>query len=272
MSSSASHGVRTQDNLRKWCGITDEAELKAATEMFESMIVTEAQRLQAEGKTGLVVLPGVLDMIAALQPSMWPMWAIVTSATRIYASRALPTAGIPHPPEFITADDVKKGKPDPEPYLLGAERIGVEPTECESLVNMKWKGRADAQVSWWRMRRPVSRLVLRRAARCLRYVRAIRGIRWRDWERLGSWMICQSASLLSRTPFRADAAGSRQSLYLVTLSSSPSTCGRVARKTRTAGDEYPPLSRFLSLLGIGHCMHHLSTPQPVSVISSVHTA
>jgi sugar-phosphatase len=30
----------------------------------------------------------------------------------------------------VTADDVAHGKPDPEPYLKGAERLGFAPAEC----------------------------------------------------------------------------------------------------------------------------------------------
>ena len=30
----------------------------------------------------------------------------------------------------VTATDVTKGKPDPEPFLLAASRIGIEPDRC----------------------------------------------------------------------------------------------------------------------------------------------
>ncbi|WP_017612342.1 HAD-IA family hydrolase, partial [Nocardiopsis salina] len=30
----------------------------------------------------------------------------------------------------VTADDVAAGKPDPGPYLLGAERVGAPPADC----------------------------------------------------------------------------------------------------------------------------------------------
>jgi len=30
----------------------------------------------------------------------------------------------------VTADDVKHGKPDPEPYRKGAEQLKVNPAEC----------------------------------------------------------------------------------------------------------------------------------------------
>ncbi|KAL7419275.1 DL-glycerol-3-phosphatase [Cryptotrichosporon argae] len=125
-----SHGVRTKDNLRNWCGITDDAALEIATEQFESMIVSEAQRLQAEGHAGLAILPGVNDLLNTLNTAPYPAWAIVTSATTTYASAALPTAGIPKHPELVTANHVSQGKPHPEPYLTGAERLGVDIKDC----------------------------------------------------------------------------------------------------------------------------------------------
>jgi HAD superfamily hydrolase (TIGR01509 family) len=31
---------------------------------------------------------------------------------------------------FVCAGDYKKGKPDPEPFLLAAQKLGVNPREC----------------------------------------------------------------------------------------------------------------------------------------------
>lgn len=59
-----------------------------------------------------------------------PVWAIVTSATIKYAGSALPTAKIPPYPVLVTADDVVKGKPNPEPYLMGAKKLGLDPKRC----------------------------------------------------------------------------------------------------------------------------------------------
>jgi sugar-phosphatase len=39
-------------------------------------------------------------------------------------------AGLPVPLHLVTAADVRKGKPDPEPYLKGAERLGPAPQDC----------------------------------------------------------------------------------------------------------------------------------------------
>ena len=38
--------------------------------------------------------------------------------------------GVPIPSVLITADDVKRGKPNPEAYLLAAARLGVRPEKC----------------------------------------------------------------------------------------------------------------------------------------------
>jgi sugar-phosphatase len=39
-------------------------------------------------------------------------------------------AGVPIPDVLVTIDDVKRGKPAPEPYLLAAERLGVASERC----------------------------------------------------------------------------------------------------------------------------------------------
>lgn len=60
-----------------------------------------------------------------------PSWAICTSATRIYATSALSSAGVPMPDVFVTSEDVVRGKPDPDPYLLGAQKCGIKPENCQ---------------------------------------------------------------------------------------------------------------------------------------------
>ena len=39
-------------------------------------------------------------------------------------------AGLPVPDRIISGDQVKRGKPDPEPYRRGAELLGVQPQDC----------------------------------------------------------------------------------------------------------------------------------------------
>lgn len=56
--------------------------------------------------------------------------AIVTSGSVPIATARLDAAGFPHPDVFVTIDDVTHGKPDPEPFLTAAARLGVDPTRC----------------------------------------------------------------------------------------------------------------------------------------------
>jgi beta-phosphoglucomutase-like phosphatase (HAD superfamily) len=54
-------------------------------------------------------------------------------ATNVYTPKALSRTGIPVPAAgYITADDVERGKPEPDPYLAGAARVGVDPKNCTS--------------------------------------------------------------------------------------------------------------------------------------------
>ncbi|KAG1755510.1 HAD-like domain-containing protein [Suillus lakei] len=127
---SSAHGVRTVDNLKKYCGLTSEAELEKEAARFEEAIITSSK---ANGRKGITLLPGVRSIIDELVPGKnnpKPCWAIVTSATRAYASAALEIGGIPVPDAFVTAEDVTQGKPYPDPYILGAQKCGVSPGKC----------------------------------------------------------------------------------------------------------------------------------------------
>ena len=56
--------------------------------------------------------------------------AVVTSGVRDLATARLGAVGLPVPATMITFDDVEHGKPHPEPYLLAARRLGVDPARC----------------------------------------------------------------------------------------------------------------------------------------------
>lgn len=82
--------------------------------------------LEATATDGLVALPGALDLVGALPPHRW---AIVTSGSHRVASTRLSAIGI-EPSILVSADDVRDGKPYPEPFLTGARRLNVEPEQC----------------------------------------------------------------------------------------------------------------------------------------------
>src|SRR6185437_7152349 len=75
----------------------------------------------------LEVLAGVRVLLESLPAHRW---AIVTSATRRLLLGRLKAAGLPVPDRIISGDQVKHGKPDPEPYRRGAELLGVKPQDC----------------------------------------------------------------------------------------------------------------------------------------------
>ncbi len=83
--------------------------------------------LETEDVSDVTAISGALDILAGLHDMPW---AVVTSGTPPVAGARMAAAAISAPHIVITADDVENGKPDPEPYLLGASRLGVDPRRC----------------------------------------------------------------------------------------------------------------------------------------------
>jgi len=54
----------------------------------------------------------------------------VTSSSKKLVLRRLEAAQLPVPEFLVTAEEVVHGKPDPEAYLLGAEKLGVNARDC----------------------------------------------------------------------------------------------------------------------------------------------
>ena len=75
----------------------------------------------------VVALAGAVAAVEALLPHRC---AVVTSATRGLGLARLAAAGITLPDVVVTFDDVERGKPHPDPFLLAAKRLGVEPNAC----------------------------------------------------------------------------------------------------------------------------------------------
>jgi mannitol-1-/sugar-/sorbitol-6-phosphatase len=75
---------------------------------------------------GITALPGTLQLLGTLPPDRW---AVVTSANRRLAEARLGEVGI-RPNLLVTADDTERGKPDPQPFLLAAEKLGFAPARC----------------------------------------------------------------------------------------------------------------------------------------------
>jgi HAD superfamily hydrolase (TIGR01509 family) len=76
---------------------------------------------------GVVALPGASDVVA-LASTM--ALAVATSAPEGLARARFAAAGLPVPYVLVTSDDVDHGKPAPDPYLLAARRLEVDPARC----------------------------------------------------------------------------------------------------------------------------------------------
>lgn len=75
----------------------------------------------------VTVLPGVRELLGAVRAEGVPS-ALVSSSYRV-----LVDAVLRHDFPFdltIAGDEVARGKPDPEPYLTAASRLGVDPARC----------------------------------------------------------------------------------------------------------------------------------------------
>jgi sugar-phosphatase len=110
------HGVRAVEVIRT---VAPHLDAEAEVRKLESR--------EAEDLDGVSAMPGAIELVRAVPEGRW---GVVTSGTRHLATKRLRLFGIPIPKVMVTADDVAKGKPDPAPYLRGAELLGVNPSEC----------------------------------------------------------------------------------------------------------------------------------------------
>jgi sugar-phosphatase len=113
---SESHGRRTSETIR-----TVAPELDAAAE------AALLDRMEEECTQGLVAVAGALELVRQIPDGRW---GIVTSSHRAVARLRLTTVGVPVPPVLITGEQVERGKPDPAPYRMGREAMGVAETEA----------------------------------------------------------------------------------------------------------------------------------------------
>ncbi|KRA24059.1 hypothetical protein ASD65_06190 [Microbacterium sp. Root61] len=110
------HGVRASDTV---------AGLVAPEILAEAIAALEAEEVRGAG--GTVPIDGALPLTSSLPRDRW---GVVTSGVRPLAIARLIAAGHALPDVLVTADDVTRGKPDPEPYARGAVALGVAPAHC----------------------------------------------------------------------------------------------------------------------------------------------
>jgi sugar-phosphatase len=122
------HGFNAEDVVRRAHGrpsmVTLRELLPNADHQAEDR---QMERWEIEDTDGVIPLPGVLNLLQALPADRW---AIVTSCTRPLAEVRIRVAGLPWPKDLVTSADVQRFKPDPDPYLKGAELLKLAPADC----------------------------------------------------------------------------------------------------------------------------------------------
>lgn len=115
------HGKQAITTLRHFMPDKSEAEIQAEFLRLE--------QIEANDLDGIRALPGAVALLQHLDAQSVP-WAIVTSGSIPVAHARHRAAGLPMPAVFVTAEQVKRGKPQPDAYLLGAELLGLPPQDC----------------------------------------------------------------------------------------------------------------------------------------------
>jgi len=110
------HGVRNLDTMRR---IAPHLDVEREAADFAADEVADTR--------GVVAVQGAQALLASLDDADW---AIVTSCSAELARARIGAAGLPLPATLLSGTDVSRGKPEPEPYLLAAERLGLAPDRC----------------------------------------------------------------------------------------------------------------------------------------------
>ncbi|WP_022881860.1 HAD-IA family hydrolase [Gryllotalpicola ginsengisoli] len=96
-----------------------------ADEVDEAVAVIDG--LELETAHTARAIPGAAELVASLPE---PARAVVTSATRPLAAARLAAAGVPVPRVIVSAEQVERGKPAPDPYLAAARQLSIPISEC----------------------------------------------------------------------------------------------------------------------------------------------
>jgi mannitol-1-/sugar-/sorbitol-6-phosphatase len=89
--------------------------------------IRRIDELELEDVSDIVVLPGAAEALDTLRSAKS---AIATSCTVPLARARIGAAALVPPSVLVTVDDVRHGKPAPDPFLEAARRLGVDPTRC----------------------------------------------------------------------------------------------------------------------------------------------
>ncbi|MFC4336991.1 HAD family hydrolase [Salininema proteolyticum] len=107
----------------------DASGLEPDAENYEWMRVQFNTRITAKFQRGVAHLAGAQDMLREAAAAGIPQ-ALVTSTNRELTEHLLPHIGRGHFDLTVTSSDIERPKPDPQPYLRAAEKLGVDPADA----------------------------------------------------------------------------------------------------------------------------------------------
>jgi mannitol-1-/sugar-/sorbitol-6-phosphatase len=124
----ARHGIERDPEEWVRHGVTSAEQIAELRPDLDAGAESDAiDALQTRDVDGVVALPGAAELLAPGAP--WPV-AVVTSGIVPLATARLRAAGLPVPGVLVTPERVRRGKPDPEPYLTAAHDLGDDPAGC----------------------------------------------------------------------------------------------------------------------------------------------
>lgn len=112
----AAHGRRTIETVRM-----------VAPELSADEEVASLEANEAMTSEGIYEIPGARELLEGLPHGSW---AIVTSGIRPVAQLRLDLMKLPSPAVMICANEIERGKPDPEGYLAAAAGLRRGADEC----------------------------------------------------------------------------------------------------------------------------------------------
>lgn len=110
------HGRRAEEIVREFVSEEDFEKANNLINQLELDLASETRPIE-----------GAIELTQSIPKGLWN---VCTSAGTDLGTARLKAAGIDYPQEIVTADHVTKGKPDPEPYALGAKRLKIDSANC----------------------------------------------------------------------------------------------------------------------------------------------
>jgi beta-phosphoglucomutase len=121
----ASYGQRNDAIIRRYCG--DEVSNETITRISDAK---ESQYRDMVRTQGISLLPGVQHWLDYLRDHGWRQ-AVATSAPRKNLETILDVLQIAeYFGALVAGEEPQHGKPDPQIFLLAAERLGVSSEQC----------------------------------------------------------------------------------------------------------------------------------------------